>query len=688
MTIRGIRPHPWELIAFLVAAAMLAAVAFAASPSKAHADTRTENLEALNDLNSGGWSYLGAADGPEYDIALVTNHTAAPDAFGDKSLRISNAVTSGRFEDWVFSAAVSDEAGETDALNADESGGTRQNTFIAEWSFIPTTTDHQEGLKIGIAPTRGDLARMSWVEMEDVAEGLKITFHDTKTDGSFQSTVVASALVRNVEHTVRLEMTFVDGPSNDVVKVYVNDELKHTGTSWEQYYRTNATEIAEAGDKAESRTVDSLMFVARGTAAPATEGKGFLFDNITLTSSTPLDVDYTFTGLGSNTTGASVDYSISVKVAQSGGVDAATLVRYRARLTRGGVGVAGHDTIYPDLGKIPPDDPDNQDDWSPLTTDGNGYVWFGPSTGFSLSYLDTERVTRFNTTFTTPGDYVLTVELFVITGGTPAAEPLAGSTGSTTFKVSAPFIPSDPAPAAPTLPNESVEVEVEDLQETSVPADEPATVESKASDGSTASVTAPAGALPEGSTLRAAAITNIDSLKEQAPPPSDATIALAFSIQAEDSNGEPITEGFTEPIQIDFTVPASSVPENLDHLVLVFWNGTAWVEVAGEVTLNQDGTVTITALVDHFTVFAVMQQPDRGTLSPAPAATGITLTNWRGGGYALLEAALDEGDSAWVFVDGKPIGYIVGAMPSVNADFMARFPGGVPMGTSLVVVTH
>ena len=75
-------------------------------------------------------------------------------------------------------------------------------------------------------------------------------------------------------------MDFVDGPSNDVVKVYVDGTLRHTGTSWEDFFRW--CELT-----GESRTVDSMIFQARtsGGTAPFTRGNGFLIDNLTYFSS-------------------------------------------------------------------------------------------------------------------------------------------------------------------------------------------------------------------------------------------------------------------------------------------------------------------------------------------------------------------------------------------------------------------
>ena len=72
---------------------------------------------------------------------------------------------------------------------------------------------------------------------------------------------------------------FFEGPRNDVVQVFVDDTLVHTGTSWEDFFR-----YCEATDT--SRTVDSLLLQARtsGGTAPGTSGYGFLVDNLDLES--------------------------------------------------------------------------------------------------------------------------------------------------------------------------------------------------------------------------------------------------------------------------------------------------------------------------------------------------------------------------------------------------------------------
>jgi hypothetical protein len=98
------------------------------SSSRALADASTINFETYNTgtINGqDGWSSTGPYD------HLVTANTYGYATFGTKSLRMSNAVTSGSFGDQTFSKSLADEAGETTATNGGVSGGTRQSFFEA-----------------------------------------------------------------------------------------------------------------------------------------------------------------------------------------------------------------------------------------------------------------------------------------------------------------------------------------------------------------------------------------------------------------------------------------------------------------------------------------------------------------------------------------------------------------------------
>jgi hypothetical protein len=84
-------------------------------------------------------------------------------------------------------------------------------------------------------------------------------------------------------------MDFVDGPSNDVVRVYVDGSLRHTGTSWENYYRYDSEAAAHLG---KTPLVNRILFRTGGTAAPATLGNGFVVDTFSMRSgSAPTNKD-------------------------------------------------------------------------------------------------------------------------------------------------------------------------------------------------------------------------------------------------------------------------------------------------------------------------------------------------------------------------------------------------------------
>lgn len=234
------------------------------------------NLGVINAQD--GWSSTGAAGAgcAVYDHSISVNSYGYA-AFGAQSFRISNAVTSGCFGDHSFSKSLMDEAGESTAGNGGMSGGSRQPYFEASWDFASTTPNsEQSGLSVVASPDRGDGARMSWVQMTDTPTGLAINFYDYQTGVGFVQTNVASGLNRTVTHNIKITMEFIEGAANDIVKVYVNGALVHTGTSWEDYFRD--VELNP------TRTVDSILFRTGGTAAPATAGNGFLIDNLSLLS--------------------------------------------------------------------------------------------------------------------------------------------------------------------------------------------------------------------------------------------------------------------------------------------------------------------------------------------------------------------------------------------------------------------
>jgi hypothetical protein len=128
---------------------------------------------------------------------------------------------------------------------------------------------------------------MSYVGFDDRADGVHVIFYDvtnpTHAMNATSFNLHDIATISRTPHTVKLSMDFVNGPDNDVVKVYIDGVLKHTGTSWENYYRFD-TESNPGLAQNNSRTIDSLLFRLGGAAAPANAGNGYLVDNLSLAS--------------------------------------------------------------------------------------------------------------------------------------------------------------------------------------------------------------------------------------------------------------------------------------------------------------------------------------------------------------------------------------------------------------------
>jgi hypothetical protein len=250
------------------------------------------------------WMSTGAAGlSPcgHYDHAFVANSAALyryPE-FGATSLRISNAVESGCYADQTYTSRTQNPSGETAATDGGFvlPGSVRNRHFDAEWAFASTVPNaEQPGLAVAVSPARGDATRMSFVEMVDLPDGLGVNFYDVQGTGimvgtrrtvQFVKSPVARGLDRTRSHIIRIVMDLVNGASNDVVYVYVDGIVRHTGTSWENYYWYDFGGIQFGGVPP---IVNRLLFRtgtdtrAPGVAAPATRGHGFVIDNIRLSS--------------------------------------------------------------------------------------------------------------------------------------------------------------------------------------------------------------------------------------------------------------------------------------------------------------------------------------------------------------------------------------------------------------------
>lgn len=219
----------------------------------AQADTVTTNFDGFSDGSvdgQGGWQAVNTG----VDQAVVP-------VSGGKALRISNAETFGSFGDMPHSAPVMRPASENDANNV----LTNEFTIQAPSTPVP-------GLLVTASPDDGQGSRMSRVRFEDREDGVHVLF----ADSTFEDQDIAT-LDRSVAHDVKIETTFVKGDDNDVVRVFIDGVQKVRGGSWENYYR----EFEERNPSPSDR----LLLRTAGAAAPLALGNGFLFDDVSTTSS-------------------------------------------------------------------------------------------------------------------------------------------------------------------------------------------------------------------------------------------------------------------------------------------------------------------------------------------------------------------------------------------------------------------
>jgi hypothetical protein len=132
--------------------------------------------------------------------------------------------------------------------------------------------------------------------------------------------------------------------------------------------------------------------------------------------------------------------------------------------------------------------------------------------------------------------------------------------------------------------------------------------------------------IPEGATLLDAngkALTNLIATKLEtvSAPPPDRAVIVAY-------NFGPDGAKFNPSLTLTLNFGASSLPSNIDlnSLQLVFWDGSSWEEISGQVDLTAK---TITAQISHFSLYALVYSslPPTAVPTTPPVTTSVeTLT--------------------------------------------------------------
>lgn len=309
----------------ILVSAIASGLVFAAAALPTFADTvgpiNFESPYVAGNINGQqGWSKTGAYDVVVDTVSGFSN--ASGFGFGTQALRLSNAITSGSFGDQTFSPGLSSPAGET-----------MSNThFEASFDIGSTQSTQQVGLFASVSPDDGNGGRMSYVGFDDQADGIHVIFYDVSDPGplptgaSFNSSDIAT-IDRTNKHTIKFAIDFLPGPANDIVKLYVDGVLKKTGTSWEDYYRFDPE---QNGNGNHVPNTSKLLFREGGSAVAANNGKGYLVDNVTLSSSTPVPPSVPTITVPAN--GAHVTSAALVKVdwTDSTGTDSPFEYQYEA----------------------------------------------------------------------------------------------------------------------------------------------------------------------------------------------------------------------------------------------------------------------------------------------------------------------------------------------------------------------
>ena len=220
--------------------------------------------------------------------AVTVDEEVTDDGSGNNVFRLSNAVVSGSVADMPFAprpAGIPNYPGDTstnpvlgqpDMFAGESSTTALYRRFAASLDFRSATGAAQSNLAVSVSADNGAGGRMSYAQLVDSGTGIDVVTWDVDAAGNFVGPqTIASGLSYTAWHNLAFKIFFHDGPSNDVVYIYLNGALIHTGTTWEDYFRANDPSSYPLGVP-----VQTLVFTTGSTAAPDNDGGGFYFDNV------------------------------------------------------------------------------------------------------------------------------------------------------------------------------------------------------------------------------------------------------------------------------------------------------------------------------------------------------------------------------------------------------------------------
>jgi hypothetical protein len=176
-----------------------------------------------------------------YDEGITTTASHS----GTQSFRWSNLAFNNEVQS-IEGPALSTSAGET---GSKANGGTtdvtpNNNHYVQDFWFRSVKTSTDTGLSVNISADDHSGMRMTFFRIAEAGGTLNTYFLPfIANTQDFPTMNVALNLNWGTWYHVRVEIFFVDGPSNDIVKVYLStnqfliaSDLKLTTTDWEDVY--------------------------------------------------------------------------------------------------------------------------------------------------------------------------------------------------------------------------------------------------------------------------------------------------------------------------------------------------------------------------------------------------------------------------------------------------------------------
>jgi len=265
-------------------------VAGAAAPGFAAGSDQTLDLSAPGAVGNAtvgapflpGWTL---PSGVTQDAAVTTN----------SEFRISNGLGGPFFSHGGY---VTPALGD---VTAGETGVGDVNTFEYSFSVGSATGAYQPGLNIGLVAGNSDggwgryggnlylIHDANQLKLAGFWLDAALNSGVTETKDFTWTEAVYATLDPTANYDVRVVTHFVDGPSNDVIDVFVDDALVGSGTTFEGFAETTNRPAAHNpasvdrlnfSSGANNRSSAGIPLISSGTKVPALVGGGFLFSDV------------------------------------------------------------------------------------------------------------------------------------------------------------------------------------------------------------------------------------------------------------------------------------------------------------------------------------------------------------------------------------------------------------------------